>query len=364
MRILIVGGTGFIGSAINARLCAEGHECVTAARHTTAQCGAGHVQIDLAQVNADNWKAMLKGFDVVINVAGALQGQNLHGLHVSGSDALYAACESEGIRRVIHFSAIGTDRDTPSIFSRTKRESEATLTSRDLNWVILRPSVVIGRSAYGGSALLRGLASLPLLPVMPDTAAIQPVHLDDIVETVVFFLRPDAPSRLALDLAGPEEMTFSQAVGLFRRWLRWKPASHVQVPSWAARMLYLTGGLAQLLGWRTPVNTTAQAEMRRGATGDPRPWHRITGIAPREVEAALASEPASVQERWFARLYLLKPLIFGVFGCFWIVTGIISLGPGWDHGMSLLREGGLEGDFAGLVVIAGALADLAIGFAT
>jgi uncharacterized protein YbjT (DUF2867 family) len=362
MRILIVGGTGFIGSAINARLSAEGHECVTAARHTTAQTGAGHVLIDLAHINADNWRAMLKGFDVVINVAGALHGQNMHGVHVSGSDALYAACESAGIRRVIHFSAIGTDRDTPSVFSRTKREGEATLTSRDLNWVILRPSVVIGRSAYGGSALLRGLASLPFLPVMPDTAAIQPVHLDDVVETVVFFLRPDAPSRLALDLAGPEEMTLVKLL-VFRRWLRWNPASHVQVPSWAARMLYLTGDLAQLLGWRTPVNTTAQAEMRRGATGDPRPWHGITGIAPRDVEAALASEPASVQERWFARLYLLKPLIFGVFGCFWIVTGIISLGPGWDHGMSLLREGGLEGDFAGLVVIAGALADLAIGFA-
>jgi uncharacterized membrane protein len=96
------------------------------------------------------------------------------------------------------------------------------------------------------------------------------------------------------------------------------------------------GNVAQTFGWRTPINTTAQAEMRRGATGDPEPWRRETGIAPRDVEAALASEPASVQERWFARLYSLKPLIFGVFGLFWIVTGVISLGPGWNHGMSLL----------------------------
>jgi hypothetical protein len=123
------------------------------------------------------------------------------------------------------------------------------------------------------------------------------------------------------------------------------------------------GEVAQIFGWRTPVNTTAQAEMRRGATGDPEPWQRMTGIAPREVEAALAREPASVQERWFARLYALKPLIFGVFGLFWIVTGIISLGPGWDIGMSLLQEGGLEGNFAALTVIAGALADIVIGVA-
>src|SRR5207244_2507096 len=87
------------------------------------------------------------------------------------------------------------------------------------------------------------------------------------------------------------------------------------------------------------------------------------GIAPRDVEAALASEPASVQERWFARLYSLKPLIFGVFGLFWIVTGVISLGPGWNHGMFLLQEGGLEGNFAALTVTAGALADIVIGLA-
>lgn len=103
--------------------------------------------------------------------------------------------------------------------------------------------------------------------------------------------------------------------------------------------------------------------MRRGATGDPQPWRQATGVTPRSLEAALAGEPASVQERWFARLYALKPLIFGVFGLFWIVTGVISLGPGWEIGMSLLREGGLQEGFAALTVIAGALADFVIGLA-
>jgi uncharacterized protein YbjT (DUF2867 family) len=363
MRLLIVGGTGFIGSAIYARLSAEGHECVLVSRSHAGLSDVCHVALDIARTtNTDNWKPILKGIDAVINAAGALQGQDMPGVHIAGSDALYAACESERVRRVILLSAIGV-QDARSVFSRTKRDGEAALTSRNLNWVILRPSVVIGRAAYGGSALLRGLASLPILPVMPDTAPIQPVQLDDVVETIVFFLRPDAPSRVALDLAGPRQMTFSDAVALFRRWLRWRPARPLKLPSWAASSFYLMGDLAQIFGWRTPVNTTAQAEMRRGATGDPEPWQRMTGIAPREVAAALASEPASVQERWFARLYALKPLIFGVFGLFWIVTGIISLGPGWDIGMSLLQEGGLEGNFAALTVIAGALADIVIGVA-
>jgi uncharacterized protein YbjT (DUF2867 family) len=364
MRILIIGGTGLIGSAIHARLSTEGHDCVLVSRHQTGTPDTHHVALDIAQAtSAATWKPVLAGVDAVINAAGALQGQDMQGVHVVGSAALYAACESEGVRRVILFSAIGTDREARSDFSRTKQEGEAALTSRDLDWVVLRPSVVVGRAAYGGSALLRGLASLPVLPVMPATAPIQPVHLDDIVETVVFFLKTGAPSRLALDLAGPRQMAFSDAVVLFRRWLRWRPAYRLPLPAWAASGSYRAGDVAQMLGWRTPINSTAQAEMRRGATGDPGPWRQATGVAPRDLEAALAGEPASVQERWFARLYALKPLIFGVFGLFWIVTGIISLGPGWEIGMSYVREGGLGENLAALSVIAGALADIVIGLA-
>jgi MFS superfamily sulfate permease-like transporter len=77
----------------------------------------------------------------------------------------------------------------------------------------------------------------------------------------------------------------------------------------------------------------------------------------------MAAEPASVQERWFARLYLLKPLVFGVFSLFWILTGLISLGPGWKIGMALMREGGAGETLGALAVVTGALADITIGSA-
>ncbi|MCA1365668.1 SDR family oxidoreductase [Bradyrhizobium sp. IC3069] len=364
MRILLVGATGLIGSAIHARLSAEGHDCILVSRHPATTHDPRHITLDVARTTeASKWKGLLAGVDAVINAAGALQGQDMQGVHVAGSAALYAACETAGVRRVILFSAIGSNVDALSDFSRTKREGEAALMARELDWVVLRPSVVVGRPAYGGSALLRGLAALPVLPVMPDTAAIQPVHLDDVVETVLFFLQPGAPSRVAVDLAGPRRIAFSDAVALFRAWLRWRPAYRLQLPRWAASIAYRAGDVAQMLGWPTPINTTAQAEMRRGATGDPEPWRRLTGTPPRDLEVALAREPASVQERWFAQLYALKPLIFGVFGAFWIATGIISLSAGWNIGMSLLLEGGLQGNVAALVVTAGALADIVIGIA-
>jgi hypothetical protein len=70
-----------------------------------------------------------------------------------------------------------------------------------------------------------------------------------------------------------------------------------------------------------------------------------------------------VQERWFARLYVLKPLVFAVFGLFWISTGIVSFGPGWDIGLDLMHEAKVPDPIARLAVLGGASADIAIGLA-
>jgi hypothetical protein len=87
------------------------------------------------------------------------------------------------------------------------------------------------------------------------------------------------------------------------------------------------------------------------------------GLNPKSLAEFFAGEPASVQERWFARMYFVKPLLFAVLSLFWISTAIVSFGPGWAYGIGLLREGGVEGNAAALTVIAGALADLLIGLA-
>lgn len=110
----------------------------------------------------------------------------------------------------------------------------------------------------------------------------------------------------------------------------------------------------------------AEQALRCGAgtpAGDPSGWCRLTGIRPADIEVALTREPASVQDRWFARLYLLKPFVFGVFGLFWLATGLVSIGPGWDIDLRLMREGGVGEPFASLAVVAGAGADVLIGLA-
>jgi uncharacterized protein YbjT (DUF2867 family) len=311
------------------------------------------------------WLPLLDGIDAVVNCAGTLQdgpGESTRGVHVDGIAALLTSCQECGVRRFVHLSAIGVDKGRPSAFSRTKREAEALVMSSDLDWVILRPSVVIGRAAYGGSALLRGLAGLPVVPAINGAGAIQLVHLDDVIETIILFLHSDAPGRIAFDLVGPRPWPFTDAVRLLRRWLRLPNRTTVALPSWATTASYRLGDLTALLGgWRPPIRSTAGMEIKLGAVGDAAPLQLVTGRAPRDVEQILACEPASVQERWFARLYFLKPLVFSVFSLFWIATGVVSLGPGWDSGTRLLTDAGLSLSLASLAVIAGALADIVIG---
>jgi uncharacterized protein YbjT (DUF2867 family) len=67
-------------------------------------------------------------------------------------------------------------------FPRTKLHGDQKLIASQLDWVILRPSVVLGRPVYGASALFRALAILPILPVMPNTGSLQVVQLEEVVQ--------------------------------------------------------------------------------------------------------------------------------------------------------------------------------------
>jgi hypothetical protein len=197
---------------------------------------------------------------------------------------------------------------------------------------------------------------------MPETAELQVVRLDDVVTTVAKLLAPEAPTRVVLELAGPEPLAFEDVVSIYRQWLGRKPALRFRLPQVFASLLYRVGDLAGWFGWRPALRSTAGKEIVRGATGDPTAWIKAIGLRPRSLPEALRAAPASVQERWFSQLFFLKPLIFVVLPLFWILTGIISLTTGFDEGVILMNHAG-GGFLSAPSVIAGALADIAVGVA-
>jgi nucleoside-diphosphate-sugar epimerase len=180
-HVLVTGASGLIGRAVVVRLIQAGCGVVGMARRTSIvarSIPAAHwVAFDIAAAKRpEDWLPYLAEVNAVVNCAGVLQDSphdSTRGVHVEGITAVFAACAQIGVRRVVHFSAIGVDRETPTVFSRTKLDGDRALMRYDLDWVILRPSVVVGPAAYGGSALFRGLAALPILPVMPHTGFVQ-----------------------------------------------------------------------------------------------------------------------------------------------------------------------------------------------
>ena len=366
MRILVTGAYGFIGSAVTARLVAEGHKVIGVgrdiARAAQALSQVRWISLDISKAKrAEDWLPHLVGVEAVVNCAGVLQdgaNDDVKGVHLDGTLALFKACETAGVRRVVHISAIGVEADTA--FARTKREADDTLMKSNLDWIVLRPSIVVGRNVYGGTALIRALASLPVLPLGPRDALLQPVQVTDVADAVLFFLRAAAPSRNLLEVAGPQRMTLSELVANYRRWLGYRPARVMRIPGWLEASVFRLGDLVSWLGWRPPVRTTALKQFQHDVVGDDKGWTSVTGIDATALNDALARDPASVQERWFSKLFLMKPILIGGLALFWIATGAITHGPAREAGILLLLQAGLSG-YAVPAAIGGGILDLVIG---
>jgi hypothetical protein len=184
--------------------------------------------------------------------------------------------------------------------------------------------------------------------------------MDDVCEAVVRLLQTGAPSKTTLDLAGPEPVALTDLLGKLRGWLGLKPAPVVRAPAWAAWPALKLGDLLGRLGWNSPLRTTSVRQMAYDVAGDPAALARLLGRAPKSLDALLSEAPASVQDRWHARLYFVRPMAVALVAAFWILTGLITLGPSWEGAVGILRAGGY-GSASEQIAGGGAVVDILLG---
>ncbi len=128
-----------------------------------------------------------------------------------------------------------------------------------------------------------------------------------------------------------------------------------------ARVITTAADALAYLGWRSPARSTAFAELAAGMRGDPTRWIAATGIAPKDLDAILNQRPATLQDRWFSRLYFLKPAAITCLAAFWIVSGLVAVGPGWSDAQAVLAKAGVTSSVAMLITCAGAIVDIVLG---
>lgn len=364
MRVLVIGGYGLIGGEAVRLLGARGAEVVGAGRDLH---GARRRfpdiewrQAELGRTDEAGWAAVLQGIEVVVNAAGALQDglrEDLRAVHVEGLRTLVAACRSAGVRRLVHLSAAGVAPGRGGGFNDSKAEGEAIVAAGGLDWVILRPGLVFGPGAFGGTAMLRGLAGFPgMIPAFSPQATIQPVALQVVAQSIARAVQPDAPHGVTLDLVGADRLPLAEVLRRLRGWLGFAPAPLLALPTPIVRLAGRVADGLGWLGWRNPMRTNAIEQIALGMDTPPG-GEAALGLKPQAFAEILQALPSTLQERRFARLYFAKPALLIALAAFCAFTGVVSL-TSYAASTGLLTRAGLRSPLTDALVVGGAVLDL------
>ncbi len=247
-KVLILGGTGFVGRHVCEKLAQlQCRVTVVTRRYDNAR----HLQVlpllDVAEIDVHDSVALtplLAEHEAVVNLVAILHGTEaaFEKTHVQLPLALARACEASGMRRIVHISALGASLNSPSMYQRSKARGEAVLLSSGLDVTVLRPSVIFGAEDKFLNTFARLQRLFPLVPLAASQARFQPVWVEDVASAVLRCLQDSNTIGQTFEACGPEVFTLRQLVEL--------AGHHAGINGGKGRqVLALPAPLARLQAW-------------------------------------------------------------------------------------------------------------------
>jgi nucleoside-diphosphate-sugar epimerase len=299
MRIVVTGGSGFVGGALAKRLAKEGHDVLLPLRDASATVAIKPIE----EMAASDWRPVLAGADAVVHCAAiahigpSIPYSAYAAVNRDASARLAEAAVAEDIRRFVFLSSIRaqcgaasgivqSERTKPQpteAYGRSKLQAEELISRALPSAVMLRPALVVGPDPKGNLAALLRVARLPLpLPLGSLTAPQAMVSQDALVEAILLALGNEAMWGGTYVVAQDPHPTLAGIIGELRRgmdrgpgllpcppWLLAFPLKLLGRGEMAAR---LTGGLRvdaaklRAAGWKPGATLTA-ALRSIGASG-------------------------------------------------------------------------------------------------
>jgi len=310
MRVMVLGGTGFVGRHAVSALLARGHTVIIGTRcprratrrlpREAQGCERREVHFEFLTTRYV-WKPLLAGVDVVLNAAGILResgGETYDRVNNMAPAALALACERAGLR-LVHVSALGLRPRAYSGFIRSKAAAERAIADTSADYSIVRPSLLDGEGGYAAD-WLRKLARWPVHCV-PIAARGRFAALDvrDLAEAIAVLCEARSKTEWReVDLAGNVRRTLAEHLAALRAGLDDHPALRVPVPHF---MALIAGGLCDLLHL-TPYGVAALELLWRDNLPKANLLPALLGRAPTPVGVFRSREasPAIVGRAWWA----------------------------------------------------------------
>lgn len=226
-RVLVLGGTGFVGRHLCEKLQRAGWQITVPTRRLANASAVQHLPrltvVEASVHDEATLTRLMGGHDAVVNLVAILHGDQaaFERAHVQLPATIARACRTSGVRRLVHISALGAQLDGPSMYQRSKARGEEVLRSAGLALSILRPSVIFGDGDRFLNLFARLQSVFPVMPLAGAHTRFQPVWVEDVADAVLACLHDTGLPRSSVgqtfECAGPDVLTLAELVRLAGR---------------------------------------------------------------------------------------------------------------------------------------------------